>query len=845
MIEKFGDNFNYFFKKTTSFYLNKLKLKNLNSICVYYVFFSSLLLTTLLIGIRQLGGLQILELIAYDYLVRFYEENYLDPRLLVVEITESDIYQQQQWPISDQTIAQLLAKLQQYQPKVIGLDLYREIPYPPGHDLLQQQLQAENIVVIQELGQTKNSVLAPSFIPQERSGFNDFLFDPDSIVRRNLMYVRLQTEELSSFSLQLSLKYFSDRATVAASSNSLKIGDTVLIPLEADSGGYQLETSEAAGWQILLDYPAPKIAQTITLTEILNGNFDPNLVKDKIVLIGTTAPSIKDFIYTPYRGKQVIMSGVMVHAQMVSQILRLIEDGESQIWFLPKWAEDIWIGIWSLTGGILVWRSHSLPVLGLGIVVGMASLWGICLIVFTQAGWIPFVPTALVFLLTSGSVLVYRTIHTTFYDSLTGLPNRNWFTKRLKQLKHRDKHQSDELVVVLCLDLDRFKLINEGLGYQAGDKLLITTAQRLKAHLKSQNLLARVGGDEFAIALQGVSDVDKAIEFANQLENELTLPFQLNNQDTYTTVSIGIASDKIGETFQPEDLLRSAQTAMYKAKASGKTRHEVFVTKMHEQALTHLELEAEIRAGIQNQEFELYYQPIISFKTGKISGFESLVRWQSPKRGFVSPGSFIPIAEETGLIIPLGKWILEQACRQMRSWQEQFSDCQTWIISVNLSIRQFSQPNLVEQIEEIIQLTGINPHSLKLEITESMVMDDVEEAINLLHRLKTLGLRLSMDDFGTGFSSFSYLHRFPMDTLKVDRSFVSNMNQSGKNQAIVTAIITLAHKLDLDVVAEGIETKAEMESLQALNCEYGQGYFFSKPVNSEQATSLIAQIPQW
>jgi EAL domain-containing protein (putative c-di-GMP-specific phosphodiesterase class I) len=357
--------------------------------------------------------------------------------------------------------------------------------------------------------------------------------------------------------------------------------------------------------------------------------------------------------------------------------------------------------------------------------------------------------------------------------------------------------------------------------------------------------LARVGGDEFAIALQGVSDVDKAIEFANQLENELTLPFQLNNQDTYTTVSIGIASDKIGETFQPEDLLRSAQTAMYKAKASGKTRHEVFVTKMHEQALTHLELEAEIRAGIQNQEFELYYQPIISFKTGKISGFESLVRWQSPKRGFVSPGSFIPIAEETGLIIPLGKWILEQACRQMRSWQEQFSDCQTWIISVNLSIRQFSQPNLVEQIEEIIQLTGINPHSLKLEITESMVMDDVEEAINLLHRLKTLGLRLSMDDFGTGFSSFSYLHRFPMDTLKVDRSFVSNMNQSGKNQAIVTAIITLAHKLDLDVVAEGIETKAEMESLQALNCEYGQGYFFSKPVNSEQATSLIAQIPQW
>ncbi|AFZ35021.1 diguanylate cyclase/phosphodiesterase with Chase sensor [Stanieria cyanosphaera PCC 7437] len=844
MLKKINRNFNNFFIKSTFLSGKKKQFKNIAFIYIYYVLFSSLLITGILIGIRQLSGLQILELIAYDYLVRFQQKDYLDPRILVVEITESDIYQQQRWPISDQTIAQLLAKLQQHQPRVIGLDLYRDIPYFPGRQALQEQLQAENVIVIQELGNTNNTVTAPSFIPKRRIGFNDLLLDADSIFRRNLMYVRLGTEEIPSFSLQLSLKYLSDRSEIELNSDSLKIDETVLNTLEADSGGYQMAATEAVGWQILLNYPSPKIAQTITLTEVLNGKFDPNLVKDKVVLIGTTAPSIKDFIYTPYRGSKGIMPGVIAHAQMVSQILRLLSNQESQFWFLPQWVESVWIWMWSIAGGVLVWRSRSVWHLGIAMIASLGSLWGICLVAFTQAGWIPFVPSALAFVITSGAVLAYRVVYSMLYDSLTGLPNRNLFTKQLKQLHQRKLNQSGGLMVVFCLDLDRFKLINDGLGYQAGDQLLITTAQRLQARLNPQNLLARVGGDEFAIAIDHVTDVEQAIDFAKQLEKQLTLPFQLNNQDTYTTVSIGIASEKIEAQFQPEDLLRSAHTAMYQAKVSGKTRHEVFATKMQEQALAYLELEADLRTAIANQEFELYYQPIVSLNSGTIVGFESLVRWHSPQRGFVSPASFIPIAEETGLIIPLGKWILQQACLQMQIWQAQFSHCQSLTISVNLSGRQFSQPNLVEQIEEILQITNLNAQSLKLEITESMVMDDVEEAIILLNRLKALGVRLSMDDFGTGFSSFSYLHRFPMDTLKVDRSFVSNMSKSVKNQAIVTTIITLAHQLEMDVVAEGIETETEMKSLQAKNCEYGQGYFFSKPVDREQATLLITKTLQ-
>lgn len=824
---------------------NLIKFKKITSTYSYSVLLTSLVVSGLLLGIRQLGGLQPLELLAYDWMVRLQNRDETDDRILVVEITESDIQQQNQWPIADAVMARVLEQLQQHQPKVIGLDLLRNIAHPPGSKALRQQLQADNVIVIENLGIDSDRVQPPPNVPAERVGFNDFVFDIDDKLRRNLMYAREGERELYSFSLRLSLRYLKDRQLeFEVEPNLLRIGKTVFIPLKTDSGGYQMKASEAVGWQVLLNYQSRQIANRITLTEVLAGKFDPQLVKDKVVLIGSTGSSIKDIFETPYSGAETDMPGVIVHARMVSQILKTVLDDLPLFWFWSQWVEGIWIWGWSLVGAVIVWQLRNPLSLGLAMVISLGGLWQICLFWFTRAGWVPVVPPALAFAIAGVGVLASKIVYTAFYDSLTGLPNRSLFTKRLKQLKHQDKKIRSPLIAVLCLDLDRFKLINDGLGYQAGDRLLITTAKRLKAYCHSEKLLARVGGDEFAIALN-VEDGTEAVKIANQLENELTLPFKLNGQDTFTTVSIGIASERIDRKFHPEDLLLAAHTAMYKAKVSGKARHEVFAIAMHEQALTRLQLEADLREAINNNEFELYYQPIVSLKTGRIAGFESLIRWISPKRGFVSPGEFISVAEETGLIIPLGQWILQQACHQMHSWHQQFTDYSSLLISVNLSSRQFSQPELVEQVQQILKTNGLNKNSLKLEITESMVMDDVENAISLLHRLKELGLQLSIDDFGTGFSSFSYLHRFPMDTLKVDRSFVTNMSKSKKNQEIVSTIVMLAHKLGMEVVAEGIETETAMKALQALGCEYGQGYFFSKPLPVGQAEKILAENPQW
>ena len=828
----------FFFKITSN---SQDFLKNQYYIVSTYnssIFFASLLITGLLLGVKQLGQLQILELAAYDRLVNLNSTDYLDPRLLVVEITESDIQEQDRWPITDEVYTELLTKLQKYQPKVIGLDIYRDIAHPPGNEALRKQLQAKNVISIKEI----DGVPPPEGVPAEQIGFNDHVLDVDNVLRRYLIYAESEDQQFYSFALRLSLSYLRERnLQFKALDNSLLIGDTEFVALNPNSGGYQMKPSEALGWQVLLNYKSPNVTQTVTLTDALNENFDPNLVKDKAVLIGTTAPSIKDFFYTPYNYST--MPGVIVHAHMTSQILSAVLDDSRQFWFWSEWIEGLWIWGWSIAGAVIAWKIRHPLGLGVAGIIGVAGLWGIYFLAFTQGGWIPFISTAIAFVATSSSNIAYNFFHAIFYDTLTGLPNRFLFTKQLKKLKNQNKQ--DKLMVVFCLDLDRFKLINEGLGYEAGNQLLVTTAYRLKAKFNSQALLARIEGDEFALAIKDIDNVDKAVSIANQLEKELTLPFQLNERETFTTVSIGIACNQIERDFQPEYLLRSAQTAMHKAKTSGKVRYQVFVAGMHAQALKRLQLEADLREAIDNQEFELYYQPIVCLKSGKLAGFESLVRWNSPKRGFVSPGAFIPIAEETGLIIPLGKWILEAACQQMYRWQTEFTHHSSLLISVNLSGRQFSQPDLVEQIKQTIEITGLNCHNLKLEITESMVMDDIEDAIVLLHQLKSLDICLSMDDFGTGFSSFSYLHRFPMDTLKVDRSFVSSMNKGNKNREIVSTIVMLGHKLGMDVIAEGIETESEMKILQSLNCEYGQGYFFAKPVSALDATKLLRENSQW
>ncbi|MBD2775944.1 EAL domain-containing protein [Iningainema sp. BLCCT55] len=433
----------------------------------------------------------------------------------------------------------------------------------------------------------------------------------------------------------------------------------------------------------------------------------------------------------------------------------------------------------------------------------------------------------------SNKQLAYNAAH----DKLTGLPNRYLFIERL----HRafDSSRSDSVFAVLFLDLDRFKVINDSMGHLVGDQLLIAIVGRLKACLRPVDTIARFGGDEFIILLENLSDVSDTIGIAERIQTELRLPFNLNEQEVFITVSIGIALSATGYS-QPEDMLRDADIAMYRAKNQAPARYEIFNTRMHQKAVVRLQMETDLRRAIERQEFLMYYQPIVSLETGRIIGFESLLRWQHPQRGLVSPTKFIPIAEETELICCIDKWVMGESIRQMQHWQQIQSVPLS--ISVNVCHKQFIQPNLVEQISQIIQETSFDANHLKLEITEKVMME--QSATTKLTQLKALGIRLAIDDFGTGYSSLSRLHSFPIDELKIDRSFVRKINTEQGKQ-ITETIITLSQKLRVDVTAEGIETAQQLAQIRNLKCQYGQGYFFSPPLPSQSAEALIVANPQW
>jgi diguanylate cyclase (GGDEF)-like protein/PAS domain S-box-containing protein len=436
--------------------------------------------------------------------------------------------------------------------------------------------------------------------------------------------------------------------------------------------------------------------------------------------------------------------------------------------------------------------------------------------------------------------LLYDALH----DSLTGLPNRALFMDRLEQELKRTKSQSTYLFAVLFLDLDRFKIVNDSMGHLVGDKLLVEIARRLENCVRATDTVARLGGDEFTILLENIADVEFATKVAEKIYQSLTVPFSLDNYELFTTASIGIALSSQGYD-KPEDILRDADLTMYSAKERGKARYEVFDRSMHTRAIQRLHLENDLRRGIEREEFAVYYQPITSLSTGLISGFEALARWHHPERGFISPGEFIPIAEETGLIVPLGYWLLEEACQQLRTWQIKYPEHPPVKISVNLSGKQLRESNLIESIDRILAKTQLPSSTLKLEITESILMENLDAATQTLLELRKRKIQLSIDDFGTGYSSLSYLHRFPVDTLKIDRSFIDEIKSGQENSAIVKAIVTLAHMLNMDVIAEGIENIAQLDQLKLLKCEHGQGYYFSRPLSREEAEKLIASSPQW
>lgn len=433
-----------------------------------------------------------------------------------------------------------------------------------------------------------------------------------------------------------------------------------------------------------------------------------------------------------------------------------------------------------------------------------------------------------------------RLIHDAFHDALTGLPNRALLMDHLKLALARSQRNENAMFGIIYIDLDRFKIINDSLGHMIGDQLLIGIARRLENILRPADTIARLGGDEFTILLEDIENKDYVIQIAERIQKELSAPFSLNGREVFTTVSIGIAISS-SEYKQTEDILRDADTAMYRAKALGKARYEIFDKGMHDQASKLLQLETDLRRAVEREEFFVFYQPIMSFETGELRGFEALVRWRHPQRGFISPSDFIPVAEETGMIVPIGEFVLREACRQMQKWQVILPSDPPLFISVNLSVKQFAQPRLFENVADILQETQLNPKHLKLEITESAVMENVETATELLNQLRSLGLRISMDDFGTGYSSLSQLRRFPIDTLKIDRSFVSQMSEDEENAEIVRTIVGLAKNLGMDLVAEGVETPGQVEMLKSLGCEYGQGYFFSKPLDFQKAEQFICE----
>ncbi len=446
--------------------------------------------------------------------------------------------------------------------------------------------------------------------------------------------------------------------------------------------------------------------------------------------------------------------------------------------------------------------------------------------------------------ITGRKVAEEQLLHDAFHDALTGLSNRALFIDRLGQSIGRAKRRKDYQFAVLFLDIDRFKVVNDSLGHMVGDQLLISIAQRLEACLRPGDTVARLGGDEFAIFLDDVKDISDVTRVADRIQRELALPFKLSGQEIFTPASIGIALSATGYD-RPEDLLRDADTAMYRAKALGKARHEVFDPAMRARAMERLQLETDLRRAIEREEIRLHYQPIVSLEAGGITGFEALVRWAHPQRGLVLPAEFITVAEETGLIIPIGWRVLGEACRQTRVWQERFPASSRLSVSVNLSGKQFMQSDLIQRIGQILQETGLDARCLWLEITESVIMEHAESTVSLLSQLKGLGVQLDIDDFGTGYSSLGYLNRFPVDTLKVDRSFVSRMCVNEENAEIVRTILTLASNLGMDVIAEGVETAEQLEQLRALKCKYGQGYFFFKPVDSEAAEAMLAAQPHW
>ncbi|MEA5466342.1 putative bifunctional diguanylate cyclase/phosphodiesterase [Leptothoe sp. PORK10 BA2] len=808
---------------------------------------ASLAATLLVTGVKSIGLLQRFELWNFDSLSRLRPSIGNDPRIMIVGITEDDL-QRYGWPLSDQVVAIALKRIQQYQPRVIGLDLYRSNPNSSGREALKAQLSAQNLITIINVGDSPSPREQPYLpdVPWERIGFNDIAIDPDGVVRRSLLFVDFPDKAYYAFPLRVALAYLAPRSIrFSYTPESMALGEHELPLLAPHDGGYQ--NIDSSGYQILLRYrSSPQPVQTISLQQLLEGDFETSQITDNIVLLGAVAPSLKDDFYTPYSGdqrKQVMMSGITLNAHIISHLLDIADGKPSFYRFFPRWGETLWILIWASIAGFFTWHTKRpvvLFILNLGLIL---LLWGLSSTLVSILIWTPLVEPLVGFLVAGAMVIGQKALYRGTYDGLTDLPGREILLQEIRRALGDAQHGQLEPVVLAFLDIDRFRLINESLGHFIGDRVLLTIAHRLRQQGPHYDCLARVGGDEFAILFSQRlrADVEHTLE---NLQGMLSMPVTIDGKKLSISSSLGIttASDPLRQ--QPADLLRDAHTAMYRAKALGERRFETFSQDMHEAANHRLNLESDLLNALEKNEFELYYQPIISLESGYVSGFEALIKWRRQDGKIVPTGEFIKISEEIGLIIPIGQWVMQQACRQLSQWQQTFPHSPL-TMSINLSRQQFTQPDLVQQVAAILRDTHVSGHHIQLEITESMLMRNIALARSQMLALKELNIQLAIDDFGTGYSSLSYLHRFPTDTLKIDQSFVASIPGSLEDCNIIQTIIVLGQKLNMTVVAEGIETEEQLRYLETYGCQKGQGYFFARPLSSQQATQLLKRAPNW
>ena len=812
------------------------------------ILLSGLITTTVLTVCQTLQITEPLELFLFDQGIRLIRDRNDDPRLLIIGITDEDIAQYG-WPLPEETLSNLLNNLQQHNPRVIGLDLFRT---QAQSNNLVAQLQADNLIIVSKIDENGDFLLTneTNLIPREQIGFSDLLIDPDNVVRRSLLFVNVAEPSepaFYSFALRIALNYLDvDKTEFRADQDSLHIQNTEIPILRAGDGGYQ--KIDNSGYQMLLRYrDRISPAQQLSLDAVLSQSFDPAVIEDKIVLIGGIDSSLKDEFYTPYSAalsNNFVMPGVIVHAQIVSHLLDIIAHSSRTVYqFLPVWLEPGWLLIWAIAAGMITWRIRRPIILLFASILLIATILGISYGFLLGLIWVPTAELIIGILLAVGLNTGQRLLYHSTYDELTQLPKRDLFVSLVhKALQQQQNNLHTQSVIVAFLEIERINLINKSLGYKAGDRVLTLVTEQLKQGLPATTRVARLGDSEFAILFKQNSQASVQ-SILEQLQNALSKPMNLGKHRLLLTPDLGVSVAQGQQSYDPDNLIRNAHLAMYKSKASSQAKHTFFSTNMLTEDVHRLQLESDLLTAIEREQFYLAYQPIICLKNNAIAGFEALIRWQKADGSFISPVKFIPVAEETGLILPLGEWVFRTACQQLQHWKVAFPD-QRLVMSVNLSICQFSQPNLIQMIRETLEQFNLQGQDIRLEITESMVMEDIHQSIQLMMQFRELGIQLAIDDFGTGYSSLSYLHRLPFDTLKIDKSFIGHMESNREDYAIVNTILDLGHSLNINAVAEGVETLEQVKLLQQHQCQYGQGYFFARPLDAVQATKFLHE-PRW